>query len=163
MVEIRRRLWGHLIWLDVQSAILDGSDALSATISNVQSSLNVNDADWSAARIVSQDLGPPEREGFTDSSCALVRREMVRTYHRVVEYRKIVTSCEELTAMVGESEKSIEAKYLRHFDGSNPMHHVLTHWVKGMSKFLHVLIVNFHSESQREGLSCHSFAKSRTG
>ncbi|KFA63633.1 hypothetical protein S40285_03167 [Stachybotrys chlorohalonatus IBT 40285] len=161
MVEVRRRLWGHLVCLDIQSTIIDGSDVLMTNLGDVQPALNVSSSAWTPARIVGREPGPEDHDGYTDSTGALVRRQITRTCYQIMERRKTTSSCEDLMPILDENEQSIRYRFLRHFDGSNPMHHVITQWSKAFIRALHVTILYSHAESHKDSLKCHSFDKLR--
>jgi hypothetical protein len=159
IVEVRRRMWGHLASLDIQSYSLDGSESVLMNTGDVQRSLNADDPEWTPSCFVGRDPGPRDQEGFTDNACALMRREFSRAYHRLVECRRTATNCEDLIPIISESEKYTRLKFTHHFDGSNPMHEVITRWYKAMTRSLHVCILYFHSPPSRGRLGCHDFEK----
>jgi hypothetical protein len=157
IVEVRRRMWGHLAALDVQSYSLDGSESALMNSGDVQRSLNADDPEWTPSCFVGRDPGPRDQEGFTDNACALIRREFSRAYHRLVECRRTASTCEDLVPVISESEKYTRLKFTHHFDGSNPMHEVITRWYKAMARSLHVCILYFHASPARTKLRCHDF------
>ncbi|KAI9158195.1 Bikaverin cluster transcription factor bik5 [Paramyrothecium foliicola] len=161
IVEVRRRMWGHLASLDIQSYSLDGSESVLMNTGDVQRSLNADDPEWTPSCFVGRDPGPQDQEGFTDNACALIRREFSRAYHRLVECRRTATSCEDLVPIINESEKYTRLKFTHHFDGSNPMHEVVTRWHKAMARSLHVCILYFHASPARGRLCCHEFEQLR--
>lgn len=157
IVEVRRRMWAHMVALDAQSCNLEGSESILMGLGDVQRSLNASDAEWMPSRYVGRDPGPRDREGFTDNSCALVRREMSRMYHNIMECRKTATCCDEVLATVEENEKYVRLKFIHHFDGSDPMHHVITHWFKAMVRSMRITVLYFHAARYRSKLHCHIF------
>ncbi|CAM1511760.1 Fc.00g092730.m01.CDS01 [Cosmosporella sp. VM-42] len=157
IVELRRRMWGHIAALDAQSATMDGSEALLISLGDVQRSLNTNDAEWKPSPSVGSDPGPRDRDGFSDTAAALMRRELSRTCHTISEARKTTTTCEDLVAIVEETERHLRTRFINHFDGSDPMQHVITHWYNAMIKSLHVSVLYFHASRSKLKLQCHVF------
>ncbi|KPM45402.1 hypothetical protein AK830_g1210 [Neonectria ditissima] len=155
-VEMRRRMWGHLAALDSQSCNADGSESVLMSLSDVQRSTNVNDAEWKP-RFARGDPGPRDREGFSDAAAALIRREICRTSHNVSEARKSAASCSDLVAIIEETTKYVQLKFLHQFDGSDPMHNVITKWYHAMIKSLTVSVLYLHASPSRPKLHCHAF------
>ncbi|KAH7134247.1 hypothetical protein EDB81DRAFT_94426 [Dactylonectria macrodidyma] len=156
-VEMRRRMWGHLAALDAQSCNADGSESVLMTMSDVQRPLNINDSEWNNSKLPRGDPGPRDREGFSDASTALIRREICRASHNISEARKTGTNCYDLMAIVEETTKYVQLKFLNHFDGSDPMHHVMTKWYGAMIKSLAISVLYLHASPSRPKLQCHSF------
>ncbi|KAH7116464.1 hypothetical protein EDB81DRAFT_767483 [Dactylonectria macrodidyma] len=157
IVEMRRRIWGHIAALDAQSANMDGLESVLLTLGDVQRSHNANDADWKSSPLVETDPGPPDREGFSDATVPLIRRELSKACHNLFKARGTISSCKDLVAIVGETETYLRSRFIQHFDGSNPMQPVITHWHNAMIKSLHVLILYFHASPSKLKLQCHVF------
>lgn len=157
IVEMRRRMWGHFAALDVQSATMDGLEPVLLTLGNVQRSHNADDADWKPPSLAGADHGPRDREGFSDATVPLIRRELSRTCHSLSEVRGTTSNCQDLVAIVDETEKYLWFKFIQHFDGSNPLQLVITHWYNAMIKPLRVLVAYFHASPSKLQLQCHMF------
>ncbi|KAH7312433.1 hypothetical protein B0I35DRAFT_480890 [Stachybotrys elegans] len=158
--EMRRRIWGQYASLDVQSNLFDGSDAYMTAASDVQRASNANDCEWTPSYI-SREAGPPDLNGYTDNACALIRREITRTSFRVADARRNAKSCDELIAIIDETEKYLGLKFLNHFDGSIALHAAITYWTRAMIRALHVTVLYYHAQGSRAGLPCHDFEKLR--
>lgn len=154
-VEMRRRMWGHLAALDAQACNADGSESVLMSLSDVQRPLNVNDSEWKTS--ARGDPGPRDREGFSDAAAALIRREICRAAHNISEARKTAANCYDLVAIIEETTKYVQLKFLHHFDGSDPMHHVMTKWYNAMIKSLTVSVLYLHASPSRPKLHCHLF------
>jgi hypothetical protein len=154
-VEMRRRMWGHLAALDAQACNADGSESVLMSLSDVQRPLNVNDSEWKTS--ARGDPGPRDREGFSDAAAALIRREISRAAHNISEARKTATNCYDLVAIIEETTKYVQLKFLHHFDGSDPVHHVMTKWYNAMIKSLTVSVLYLHASPSRPKLHCHLF------
>ncbi|KAH6867503.1 hypothetical protein B0T10DRAFT_419731 [Thelonectria olida] len=141
IVEMRRRTWGHIAALDAQSANMDGLESVLLALGDVQRSHNANDADWKPSPLVGTDLGPRDREGFSDATVPLIRRELSKACNNLFKAWGTISSCEGLVAIVGETEKYLRFKFIQHFDGSNPIQLVITQWYNAMIKSLHVLVL----------------------
>lgn len=146
-----------MVTLDVQSCELEGSEPSIMGMGDVQRSLNASDAEWMPSRYVGRDPGPRDGEGFTDSSCALIRREVARTYYNLSKARKVASSCEELLTTIEDGEKYVRLKFIHHLDGSDPMHHVITHWFKAVARSMRITVVYFHASRSKNRLHCHFF------
>lgn len=157
IIEMRRRMWGHLVALDAQSCNLEGSDPVLMGIGDVQRSFNTNDTEWTPSRHVGRDAGPRDKEGYTDNTCALIRREMSKIYHGIMECRRTMSCCEDALGVIEESEKYVRLKFFHHFDGSDPMHHVIIHWYKAMIRSMRITVLYFHASRSRNKLHCHMF------
>lgn len=154
---MRRRMWGHIAALDSQSATMDGSESILTPLGDVQRSHNANDSDWQPSPLVGTDPGPRDREGFSDAAAALMRRELSRACYTISEARKTTSNCEDLVAIVEETQRYLQFKFVNHFDGSDPMHLVITHWYNAMIKSLHVSVLYFHASPSKLKLHCHVF------
>ncbi|KAH6883540.1 hypothetical protein B0T10DRAFT_410917 [Thelonectria olida] len=144
-IEIRRRMWGHLATLDAQSYNADGSESVLMSMGDMQRSFNVNDADWKPPRYIQGETGPRDREGYSEATASLIRREICRAAHSVSEARRTAANCYDLMAIIGETTKYIRLKFLYHFDCSDPMQHIITKWCNAMIKSLTVSVLCLHA------------------
>ncbi|KAL6411921.1 hypothetical protein AUP68_04300 [Ilyonectria robusta] len=157
IAEMRRRMWGHIATLDAQFANIDGLESVMLTIGDVHQSHNANDADWKVSTVVGTDPGPRDGEGFSDATVPLIRRELSKACHNLFKAQGTISNCKDLVAIVDETEKYLRCKFIQHFDGSNLMQLVITHWYNAMIKSLHVLILYFHASPSKVKLQCHVF------
>ncbi|KAF7553442.1 hypothetical protein G7046_g7097 [Stylonectria norvegica] len=157
IVEVRRRMWGHLAALDAQFSSMDGSESILTSLGDVQRSLNASDSEWKPSRFVGSDPGPRDQEGFSDTTAALMRRELSRTCHAVAEARKTATDCDSLLTIIDASDKYLRLKFIHHFDNTDPIQSVITSWSIAMIKSLQVSVLYFHASPSRLKLHCHSF------
>lgn len=118
--EIRRRLRWELWCLDHRAHEDSGrGPAPLDTGGAPELPLNVRDADLDA----SLPATPPPGPGWTEISFSLVRFEIARTA-RTIEF---LTSTSQKLAMVDECERTVQARYLRYCDGSEPVHWLAQH------------------------------------
>lgn len=155
IVEMRRRMWGHITALDAQSASTDGLESVLLALGDVQRSHNADDADWKLSPLAGPDPGPRDREGFSDATVPLIRRELSRTWNKLFASRGTISNCEYLVVIVGEAEKYLRFKFIQHLNASNPMQLVITHWYNAMIKSLRVLVLYFHASPSKLKLQCH--------
>lgn len=127
------------------------------TLGDVQKSYNANDADWKVSTVLGTDPGPRDGEGFSDATVPLIRRELSKACHNLLKAQGTMSNCKDLVAIVDETEKYLRCKFIQHFDGSNPMQLVITHWYNAMIKSLHVLVLYFHAPTSNKKLQCHMF------
>ena len=127
--EMRTRLWTYFMVLDQPGYNAEGSESLFDAVPWNTRSLNVNDHDWPSHRFVKADQVPPDAQGFTDMTFALVRRELyflsreLRNMPRSIElYRRI--------AMIDEFEHKIREKYTNHMDDCQPMQCVIRRYTE---------------------------------
>ncbi|KAH7142141.1 hypothetical protein EDB81DRAFT_653210 [Dactylonectria macrodidyma] len=139
IVEMRRRMWGHIAALDVQSATMDGHDSVLLTLCDVQRSYNADDADWKPSPLRT-DPGACDREGFSDATASLIRRELGRACRDLCEAQRTTSNCDDLIAIVNETEMYLQSKFFNHFDESDPMQLAITHWYNAAIKWLHRLV-----------------------
>lgn len=145
--EMRRRLWWHLVHVDVRTAEVLGSKPsmdLSSPDVDVKMPLNVEDED------LSPDMKalPTERRGITSITLCLVRCELMnalRNFERPSSHAPspssstttatkpnastgytwlyaTLPSLSHKTTVVSHVEDLLEQKYLRYCDPSNPLH-----------------------------------------
>ncbi|KAI9375699.1 fungal-specific transcription factor domain-containing protein [Aspergillus egyptiacus] len=123
-VEMRRRVWWHIILLDLRSSEDHGTDVqIYDRTFDTRVPLNVNDGD------ISPDMSePPQgRLGFTDMSFFLIRCDICYALRRV-SYTCPVTSGavagpspENCGNIVQAVNQRIEDQYLRHCDMNDPI------------------------------------------
>jgi len=132
-VEMRRRLFWAVCFLDLRSAEDQGTDlTLIDRTFDTQMPLNINDSDISPE---SKDF-PKPREGPTDMTFSLIRYEVsvvARRLHTVASAsapvcpRDASTSLEEREELLSNVHKRVVEQYLNHRDcENNPMY-----WVAG--------------------------------
>ncbi|KAK4210651.1 fungal-specific transcription factor domain-containing protein [Rhypophila decipiens] len=132
-VEMRRRLFWAVCFLDLRSAEDQGTDlTIVDRAFDTQMPLNINDSDISPD---SKEL-PKPREGPTDMTFSLIRYEVsavARRLHTVASAsapvcpRDASTSLEEREALLSNVHKRVVEKYLNHREcDNNPMY-----WVAG--------------------------------
>ncbi|KAI5463709.1 hypothetical protein BGZ63DRAFT_423030 [Mariannaea sp. PMI_226] len=159
-IEMRRRMWGHLATLDAQACSADGSESVLTSISDVQRSFNLDDNDFQLPRFVQQhqtEPGPRDCEGYSEATAALIRREICRTANAISEARRSAVNCYDLMAIVEEAVKYIRLKFVHHFDGSDPMQHVISKWYNAMIKSLTVSVLYSHASTSGPRLQCHAY------
>lgn len=156
-IEMRRRMWGHLATLDAQSCNADGSVSVLMAMGDVQRSFNLNDGDFKLPRYTQGETGPRDREGFSEATPALIRREICRAAHSLSEARRSAANCYDLMAIIDETSKYVRLRFLHHFDGSDPMQHVIKKWYEAMIKSLTVSVLYLHASTSGPKLHCHFF------
>lgn len=127
--EIRRRLWWIIVFIDCRTADFSGTmPSMDLFLSDTKKPLNVEDEDLKPDMVEP----PPERTGITSVVLCLIRYEIVDFWRKVKlqhSYdfgwenltRPSVTSAER-NSMIKEVEDTLERKYLRYCDPSNPLH-----------------------------------------
>ncbi|EFQ32019.1 uncharacterized protein GLRG_07163 [Colletotrichum graminicola M1.001] len=151
IVNMRSRLWSHFELMDNPSYNLEGADSGLPFISDVQPPKNANDAQWVPNRFAKPGSAPPDQDGITDMSFALVRQHLVRTMQFIIRKRNDVGAAEELGRLVDETENFITAKFVAHADGSYPIHAVMASYFRGSIKSMRLLVdgiaARFYQES----------------
>ncbi|KAI9704043.1 MAG: hypothetical protein M1820_005665 [Bogoriella megaspora] len=128
--EMRRRIWWHIILLDIKASELTGlGPSVSAQLWDTKLPLNVNDSDLDS--IMRQP--PEEHVGATDMIFCLVQYETANFFREVrmsPKYARVVGSFipqipseEEKDKLLEELEQRIEQKYLRYCDPLIPLHY----------------------------------------
>ncbi|KAK1566430.1 uncharacterized protein LY79DRAFT_572131 [Colletotrichum navitas] len=139
IANMRNRLWSHFELMDNPSYNLEGADSGLPFISDVQPPKNANDAQWVPNRFAKPGSAPPDQDGITDMSFALMRQHLARTLQSIVRKRNDV-SAEELGRLVDETENFITAKFIVHADGSSPIHALIVSYFRGSMKSMRLLV-----------------------
>ncbi|KAL4922739.1 fungal-specific transcription factor domain-containing protein [Aspergillus aurantiobrunneus] len=122
--EIRRRLWWHIILLDLRSSEDHGTDVqIHDRMFDTRLPLNVNDAD------IPPDAKerPEPRVGFTDMTFFLVRCDICYALRRVAYTCPNISGAiagpvtEKCANVVQTVNMHIEEQYLRHCDMADPI------------------------------------------
>ncbi|GAD92712.1 C6 transcription factor, putative [Paecilomyces variotii No. 5] len=122
--EMRRRLWWHIVLLDVRSSEDHGTDPqVHEAFFDTRLPLNINDDD------ISPDMTDPpeERLGGTEMTFTLVRCEVNATVRRLSYIPPGVRgvarepTIEEREALVEALSKRLEERYIRHCDMNVPL------------------------------------------
>ncbi|KAJ9306052.1 transcriptional regulator family: Fungal Specific TF [Paecilomyces variotii] len=122
--EMRRRLWWHIVLLDVRSSEDHGTDPqVHEAFFDTRLPLNINDDD-----IFPDMKDPPEeRVGGTEMTFTLVRCEVNATVRRLsyvppgARCRAGELSVEQREALVEGLSKRLEERYIRHCDMNVPL------------------------------------------
>jgi hypothetical protein len=124
--EMRRRLWYHVIILDLRAAEDHGSDPSIVEYSyDTEYPLNINDED-----IKPGDERPPlQREGATDMTFSLIRCEIVSLIRKLITVPLSTPNqrgpkdltLEEKEALVKETSLRLEDKYLKYCENAGPL------------------------------------------
>lgn len=128
-VEMRRRLWFQITWMDARSGQLSGAPVTPfQPIWDAKSPLNVNDVDLYPG----METEPSERQGATEMMFCLLRFEMTRVFrdikakwsqhHSRNSANKSLLAPEEKEQLINQLEASIEEKFLRYCDPLVPLH-----------------------------------------
>ncbi|KAK2031332.1 hypothetical protein LX32DRAFT_613796 [Colletotrichum zoysiae] len=139
IANMRSRSWSHFELMDNPLYNLEGADSGLPLISDVQPPKNANDAQWVPNRFAKPGSTPPDQDGITDMSFALVRQHLIRAMQSVVRKRNDI-SVEDLGRVVDETENFITAKFIAHADGSLPIHAVIVSYFRGSIKSIRLLI-----------------------
>ena len=125
--EMRRRLWWQICNLDSHAAEDRGSSSLITSNSfSTRFPLNINDEDIS----LEASQPPKERQGLTDMSFALSCVEVLEARRKLLYATEsavgsVQAAPQELGIQIGSivsQQRSIEEKYLRHLNLTNPYH-----------------------------------------
>ncbi|KAK2055383.1 hypothetical protein LY76DRAFT_628340 [Colletotrichum caudatum] len=139
IANMRSRSWSHFELMDSPLYNLEGADSGLPLISDVQPPRNANDAQWVPNRFAKPGSAPPDQDGITDMSFALVRQHLVRTTESVIRRRNDV-GAEDLGRVVDETESFITAKFIAHADGSLHIHAVMASYFRVSMKSIRLLI-----------------------
>ncbi|KAK7924235.1 hypothetical protein PG985_006289 [Apiospora marii] len=126
--EMRRRLWWHICLLDNRSSEYHGFEPIvNDRAFDTKPPLNINESDIEP----NMPEFPAEREGFTEMTFCLIRVESMKAAWKL--FRKSaassevkghvgedVLSREQRDTLLKELEETIQSKYLRHCDLSDP-------------------------------------------
>ncbi|KAL4810766.1 fungal-specific transcription factor domain-containing protein [Aspergillus unguis] len=122
-VEMRRRLWWHIILIDLRSSEDHGTDIqIQDRMFDTRLPLNVNDADI----FPNMKEQPTPRAGFTDMSFFLIRCDICYALRRVTHLcpnaeagnTEANDNCPNVVQIVN---KRIEDQYLKHCDMADPL------------------------------------------
>ncbi|KAL9598404.1 MAG: hypothetical protein Q9179_003932, partial [Wetmoreana sp. 5 TL-2023] len=130
--EMRRRLWWHILHLDLRGAEDHGSDpTIQEATFDTRFPLNVNDGDITP----SMKEPPKEHEGATEMTFDLIRYTVSTTARRLTYVppgpgkclkRSEMFTLERKEHLMEELHQHIENKYLKYCDMNKPLH-----WVAG--------------------------------
>ena len=111
-VEMRRRVWWALCMLDTRASEDQGTDyTITASNCDTKLPLNINDADIDPK----MSEVPPERQGLTDMTAAIVTHEMCSKARQTgPEAQKSVASPEEQSRAVDTMFETLERLYLQY-------------------------------------------------
>ncbi|KAK1979852.1 hypothetical protein LZ30DRAFT_751150 [Colletotrichum cereale] len=151
IANMRRRSWSHFELMDNPLYNLEGADSGLPFISDVQPPKNANDGQWVPTRFAKPGSAPPDQDGITDMSFALVRQHLVRTTQSIIRRRNDV-SAEELGRLVDETDNFITAKFIAHADGSSPIHAFIVSYFRGSMKAMRLLIDGLAARFYQEGV-----------
>jgi hypothetical protein len=120
IVEMRRRMWNHVFYLDSRGLDIQGAElGLAAFTYDTKPPKNANDDEWEGTRFMRKSSEPVSRVGFTDMTFVILRREMTCIQQRVLRMTDSQKYDTYQKAMAKKREE-IELRYLRHFDLSQP-------------------------------------------
>jgi hypothetical protein len=136
--ELRRRLWWHLVHVDIRTADLLGTrPSWDLSYDNTLMPLNVEDED------LDPDMAamPPERNGITSMAFCLIRCELMETLRKFSptgskEVRWETLYSPHLTlakkdSIISQFENEMETKYLRYCDPTNSLHTFVLIMIRG--------------------------------
>jgi len=124
-VEMRRRLWWNICFLDVRSAEEQVSEpSISEDMFDTKSPTNVNDEDIYPG----MSENPVPQEGLTDMTVfyvrqqiwRLIRRIQIQSSHRLVGKSSNLT-VEEMLEMLHKTGETITSTYLRYLKPTEPL------------------------------------------
>ncbi|KAL8972042.1 MAG: hypothetical protein Q9183_000759 [Haloplaca sp. 2 TL-2023] len=129
-LEMRRRLWWHIVHLDLRASEDHGSDpSIQESTYDTRFPLNINDEDI----YPSMKDAPKEREGATEMIFDLLRYTVSTTARRMLYTPPGPSKCADKAKMftlehkehlMEELHQHCENKYLKYCDMSNPLHWV---------------------------------------
>ncbi|KAI1406850.1 C6 transcription factor [Hypoxylon sp. FL1857] len=132
-VEMRRRLWWHIVHIDFRAAdVLGARPSLDLSFTDTKKPLNVNDEDLHPDMVEP----PEEREGITSIALCLMRCEIMDTLTKFAKGRPGDVRWEALyspditvakkESIITQIEDHWEKRYLRYCDPSNSFHTFLS-------------------------------------
>ncbi|KAF2258782.1 hypothetical protein CC78DRAFT_537537 [Lojkania enalia] len=159
-IEMRRRLWWQLVFLDRTTSEIGGA-GISAANTDWEAKLpaNVDDADLDP----DMQTFPKEKEGATEMMYCLIRYEMGSFFKKFryldkakgqfdATWKRVGSSNISLTEKdlaIKEITEHLEAKYLRYCDPIIPLHFLVSVTVRSMLSMLY--LVTYHPRNFQGG------------
>lgn len=150
--EMHRRLWWQLWFLDRRASEDQGRENTAGSppdgTIDPELPLNINDTDLaSSARALPQSKG-----AWTEMSFSLIRYKIARTSRNITGDKSHILYHEKEN-MINDCVSKIQSRYLRHCDGSHPIH-----WIAQHVSYVTVteLWIQLHDQIQ----DCYSFTPS---
>ncbi|RAO71254.1 uncharacterized protein BHQ10_007266 [Talaromyces amestolkiae] len=120
--EMRRRLWWHIVIVDVRTAEDHGTDPMiNEWMYDTRMPLNINDDDISPE----MKFFPPERAGFTDMTFTMIRCHVSRNYRNLISFpggtKSVTPTLEDRKKTVECLHKTLNEKYVKYCDMQEPL------------------------------------------
>lgn len=137
-VEMKRRLWWQLWYLDYRATFNDGEDDnLSTATQEAELPANVHDED------LHPDMPqiPPPCDGWTPITFSLLRFTIARTARKV----ESSVSRHNKKILIDECALKVQSTYLRYCNGSEPIH-----WLAQHVAHVHITEMRFKLHTQHQ-------------
>jgi Fungal specific transcription factor domain len=121
--EIRRRIFNHLSCLDALILNNFGAESCLPQTSDSQPPRNANDREWHASRFAKASDIPPNAVGFKDMTYVLAQREIADLIRQLSRLNDNDFQSQE--SLIRRTEMSLNERYLRQIDRSNPLQTVV--------------------------------------
>ena len=132
-IEMRRRLWHQICFLDVLTAIDRGTEVMISTGTfDTPLPTNINDVEFDET---SSMIGPPHTSGLTDMSFALLAYEATNVIQRfnTPEISSSSDTSQQRLELAQRFGRQVKDKYLQYCDMSIPFHRSISALGKSMS------------------------------
>ncbi|KAF3399020.1 Bikaverin cluster transcription factor bik5 [Talaromyces pinophilus] len=120
--EMRRRLWWHIILVDVRTAEDHGTDPMiNEWMYDTRMPLNINDDD------ITPELKtfPPERAAFTDMTFTMIRCHVSKNYRNLIHFpggtKSVAPTLEDRKKTVECLHNTLNEKYVKYCDMQEPL------------------------------------------
>lgn len=120
--EMRRRLWWHIVIVDVRTAEDHGTDPMiNEWMYDTRMPLNINDDDISPE----MKTFPPERASFTDMTFTMIRCHVSRNYRHLIHFpggtKSVAPTLEDRKKTVECLHNTLNEKYVKYCDMQEPL------------------------------------------
>jgi hypothetical protein len=116
--ELRRRIFNHLSCLDALALSSFGAESCLPVTSDSLPPRNANDGEWHASRFAKPSSTPADATGFKDMTFVLVQREVADLTRHLSRLDSQDVKGKE--SLIRQTEISLNEKYLKDVDRSNP-------------------------------------------